>query len=481
MAIEKILVIDDELAIRKSLQEQLINNNYSVATADTIASADHSLANDVFDLVFMDVRLPDGDGTDLLRTFSKKENAPLIVMMTGYASVESAVNCMRAGAFDYIIKPFYSSQIDIIVKKAEEYSHILSLNRFYNQIDDQDTEILGSSRAINSLRRLIHKVAPTGATVLIQGESGTGKELVANEIHKASDRVEKPFIKVNCASISDTLIESEFFGHEKGAFTGAMERREGRFELADGGTILLDEVSEISPALQAKLLRVLQEREFERVGGNTTIKVDVRVLATTNRNLAQCVERSEFRQDLFYRLNVFPITNPTLRERKSDINQLSRHFAMRAARKHGVKIDEISPDALEFLQAQDWPGNVRELQNTVERAVIMSENIGTLDAVSFGQNKTANNMNKSSLSIDNAQSTGMVSAPRSDDVISLEQMEKIQIMRALHATDGNRTHAADLLKITVRTLRNKLKQYRLDGEIIPEPQASGKRPSENER
>ena len=339
---------------------------------------------------------------------------------------------------------------------------------------------MGSSSAINSLRKLIQKVAPTGATVLIQGESGTGKELVANEIHKASDRADKPFIKVNCASISDTLIESEFFGHEKGSFTGAMERREGRFELANGGTILLDEVSEISPALQAKLLRVLQEREFERVGGNNTIKVDVRVLATTNRNLAQCVERGEFRQDLFYRLNVFPITNPPLRERKSDISQLSMRFAMRAARKHGVKINGISPEAIKFLRRQDWPGNIRELQNMVERAVIMSENSGTLDAVSFGdkpilrQGKTAGKVGEYTLSSDSGQRSDRATFPKSEEVLSLEQMEKIQIMRALKATQGNRTHAAGLLKITVRTLRNKLKQYRLEGEKIPESQTPGK-------
>ncbi len=221
------------------------------------------------------------------------------------------------------------SQIDIIINKAEDYSHILSLNRFYSQGVDHDTGILGSSPAIKNLRRLIKKVAPTEATVLIQGESGTGKELVANEIHKGSSRDGKAFTKVNCASISDSLIESEFFGHEKGAFTGAMARREGRFELANGGSILLDEVSEISPVLQAKLLRVLQEREFERVGGNKTIKVDVRVLATTNRNLVQCVEKGEFRQDLFYRLNVFPINNPPLRERRSDIIQLATYFAKR--------------------------------------------------------------------------------------------------------------------------------------------------------
>ncbi len=276
MAFEKILVLDDELIIRKSLQELLRRKRYSVSVAGTIKTAEKYLEKDLFDLVFMDLRLPDGDGTTLLNKISKKPDAPLIVMMTGYGTVESAVDCMRAGAFDYLIKPFSTNQIEMVIHKAENYTHLVNVNRFYSQSVSFKTELVGRSPATRQLRKLIQKVAPTQATVLIHGESGTGKEVIAGELHKASSRSAAPFIKMNCAAISETLIESEFFGHEKGAFTGAVGRRSGRFELAHGGTILLDEISEISPHLQAKLLRVLQEREFERVGGNKAIQVDTR-------------------------------------------------------------------------------------------------------------------------------------------------------------------------------------------------------------
>src|SRR5690606_21386598 len=269
--------------------------------------------------------------------------------------------CMRLGAFDYIIKPFTSNQIEVVIKKAEDYNHLVKVNRFLARGDMEETELLGDSKPMKDLKKLIQRVAPTEATVLIQGESGTGKEGIATEIHRYSNRSNEPFIRVNCAAISETLIESEFFGHEKGAFTGATSRREGRFELANGGTILLDEISEISPGLQAKLLRVLQEREFERVGGNTTIQVDVRVIATTNRNLMKSVEKGDFREDFYYRLKVFPIVNPLLRDRPDDIPLLARAFVEKAARKRGVQVAGLSADAPEVLAAHDWPGNVRGL------------------------------------------------------------------------------------------------------------------------
>ena len=250
-------------------------------------------------------------------------------MITGHGSIESAVNCMRAGAFDYVIKPFSINQIDVVLKKAESFSQLVKVNQFLNQESVNATELIGDGLAMEELRKLIHRVAPTEATVLISGENGTGKELVANELFRTSARSRQPFIRVNCAAISEALIESEFFGHEKGAFTGALQRREGRFELANNGTILLDEISEISLKVQAKLLRVLQEREFERVGGNKTIKVNVRVVATTNRDLHSLVERGEFRQDLYYRLNVFPIHVPPLRDMDEDIPLLAGTFLER--------------------------------------------------------------------------------------------------------------------------------------------------------
>ncbi len=328
--------------------------------------------------------------------------------------------------------------------------------------------MIGNSHATRQLRILISKVAPTQATVLIHGESGTGKEVIAGEIHKASLRSAAPFIKVNCAAISETLIESEFFGHEKGSFTGAVERRRGRFELAHGGTILLDEISEISPALQAKLLRVLQEREFERVGGHKTIQVDTRVLATTNRDLAQSVARGEFREDLYYRLNVFPVYSPPLREKKEDILILAEHFLDSLQRKHGVKIAGFSPSAKSSLLSHDWPGNIRELQNTVERAVIIVEPGGLIEPSTLG---LIHRGESESGAGDPAQHPYMANTgvdffngvademPDPESLMSMEELEKRYIMHALEATKGNRTRAARHLKITSRTLRNKLKLY----------------------
>src|SRR5215813_3942684 len=372
MPIEKVIVLEDDQIVRKNLEHCLRRRRYDVASVSTIAAAQEFLAKDNFDVIFLDVRLPDGDGTDLLKLIQSRPQKPLAVVTTGFGSVESAVECMKNGAFDYLIKPFSNEQIEIILRKAEEFTQLLRVNAFLTQDSDESNQaLLGQSPAMESLRELIRKVARTQATVLIQGESGTGKELVARAIFRESSRSNAPFIKVNCAAIPENLIESEFFGHEKGAFTGALAKREGRFELAHGGTILLDEVSEVSPQVQAKLLRVLQERELERVGGNRTIKVDVRVIATTNRNLEQSVEKKEFRQDLFFRLNVVPIAVPPLRERIEDVPLLAEQFVRRFARKHGVRVGGISEPCLTALLAHQWPGNVRELQNAVERAVIL--------------------------------------------------------------------------------------------------------------
>src|SRR5580658_368523 len=328
MPIEKIIVLEDDLIVRKNLENQLRQRRYDVAATGTIAGAHEILAKDTFDLIFVDVRLPDGEGTELLRELQSRPQKPLVVMVTGFGSVESAVECMRNGAFDYMLKPFSNDQLEVTLKKAENFSQLLKVNEYFNRAEEDESgyELLGQSAAMEDLRQLIRKVAPTQATVLITGESGTGKELVARALYRQSQRATAPFIKLNCAAIPENLIESEFFGHEKGSFTGALNKREGRFELAHGGTILLDEISEISPAVQSKLLRVLQERELERVGGSRTIKVDVRVIATTNRNLQQSVEKREFRQDLFFRLNVVPIYVPPLRDRPEDVLVLKREF-----------------------------------------------------------------------------------------------------------------------------------------------------------
>jgi DNA-binding NtrC family response regulator len=464
MPFEKFLIIDDEPIVCRTLQSLLRRKHCSVATISTIAEADKILAEDRFDMIFMDLRLPDGDGTKLLERVAKQPDAPFMVVMTGYATVESAVNCMRLGAFDYIIKPFSNSQIEITIGKAEQFRHILSVARFLTKEDVSENEILGDSAAIKKVRELIARVAPTQATVLIQGESGTGKELIANAIHKLSPRNAAPFIKVNCAAISETLIESEFFGHEKGAFTGATARREGRFELADGGTILLDEISEISQGLQAKLLRVLQENEFERVGGNTTIRVDVRVIATTNRNLVKSVERGDFREDLYYRLNVFPIHNPPLRERMEDIPVLARNFVEQVGRKHGVSVQGLSAAAMECLMRHDWPGNVRELQNMIERAVILTGNGKLIEPSTLGLSQ----IGQQGVRQDEHNSAPASPIILSDEIATMENVEMACILNALRVHHGNRTHAARALGISIRNIRNKIALYKAEGLQVPE-------------
>jgi transcriptional regulator with PAS, ATPase and Fis domain len=315
---------------------------------------------------------------------------------------------------------------------------------------------------MENLRSLIRKVARTQATVLIAGESGTGKELVARALHRQSPRAGAPFIKLNCAAVPENLIESEFFGHEKGSFTGATSKREGRFELAHGGTILLDEISEISPQVQAKLLRVLQERELERVGGNRTIKVDVRVIATTNRRLEESVERKEFRQDLFFRLNVVPIHVTPLREHKEDVAYLAHQFMPRYARKHGARVHGISDACLTALEAHHWPGNVRELQNVIERAVILCGDSGLLEPEHLGFSHVSGDA--FSLVTTTAASLSPPPPAPAEETGTLAEMEKRHILAALEKTKQNRTHAARVLGISIRTLRNKLNEYGVKGK-----------------
>jgi len=475
MPIEKIAILEDDLIVRKNLEQQLRNRRYDVASVGTVAELNEILAKDTFDLLFLDGRLPDGDGAEVLRQLQARPSKPLVVMITGFGSVESAVECMRNGAFDYMLKPFSSDQLEVTLKKAENFNQLLKVNEYLTHAEEDDSgyDLLGNSQVMENLRQLIRKVARTQATVLIAGESGTGKELVARALYRQSPRASAPFIKLNCAAIPDTLIESEFFGHEKGSFTGAQAKREGRFELAHNGTILLDEISEISLQIQAKLLRVLQEREFERVGGNRTIKVDVRVIATTNRNMEESVERKEFRQDLFFRLNVVPILIPPLRERVEDIPFLAKQFMQRFVRKHGVRVKGISDDCLAALKAHRWPGNVRELQNVIERAVILCGESGLLDTEHFGFSSMPRPVASApGVSAGPAVTPAVfpkpevpapVAAASVTELISLAELERIHIFAALEKTAQNRTHAAKLLGISIRTLRNKLHEYGVNG------------------
>jgi len=507
MSLERILVLDDEPLIQKVLDELFRRKKFTVSIASSIAQAEALIARESFDLIMLDVRLPDGDGQQFLERVGTMPDRPLVVMMTGHGTIESAVACMRGGAFDYLIKPFSPAQIEIVLKKADSYRQLVKVNRYFSEQDGGDGDLLGRSQSIARLKQLVERVAPTDATVLITGENGTGKEMVARELYRHSPRRNEPYIKVNCAALSENLIESELFGHEKGSFTGATDRREGRFELANRGTLLLDEVSEIPANLQAKLLRVLQEREFERVGGTKTIKVNVRILATSNRDLMPFVEKGQFRSDLYYRLNVFPVHVAPLRERPDDILLLAESFLRRFARKHGLKIPGFSDNAAAALLAYPWPGNVRELQNTIERAVILSENGRPASAAALGLPVLARSSsvaaNATPVSAPPAPAVpafvppaepppaelvpdspvqmpanepasiaiapaGEPSAPTpaaATAIVPLDELEKQAILSALRNTGGNRTKTAELLKISIRTLRNKLQEYRASGDF----------------
>jgi DNA-binding NtrC family response regulator len=456
--IEKILILEDNDVLRKEVASYLRELDYEATATSTIKEAREAMARDDFDLFLSDMRLPDGESIQLLRELELEPEKPLVIVMTAFGSIGSAVDYMRHGAFDYLNKPFPLEELNVVLQKAENFNQLIKVNHYFSREDPAESGelLLGNSAVIKRVQELVRKIARTEATVLIHGESGTGKELVARSLHTHSPRASLPFIRVNCAAIPENLIESEFFGHEKGAFTGAASRREGRFELAHQGTILLDEISEVSHPLQAKLLRVLQEREFERIGSSKTIKVDVRVIATTNRHLEECIERGEFRQDLYFRLNVVPIHLPPLRERKDDIMLLAEHFIERSARKNGVQVRSMSEACRAALLDHSWPGNVRELQNVIERAVILCMDSDQLQVDHLG-------LTPYSTRAGAVTSTRLpeVEVPAETDrkFHTLDEVEKHHILMALERCRGNRTHAAKVLGISVRTLRNKLNEY----------------------
>lgn len=471
MAIEKIIVLEENAAVRGSLEGYLRRARFDVASTGSVANTLEYLNKDNFDVLFLDLNLRHCGGMDVLKEIQSRPQRPLVVVTANSGSIESAVECVRDGAFNYLVKPISEEQIEVTLENAEHVSQLVRVTRLLSREKDGEAhQLLGPN--CEDLRQLVHRVACTDATVLIQGESGTGKEVIAHEIYRRSRRANAPFVRVNCAAIPENLLESEFFGHEKGAFTGALNKREGRFELAHGGTILLDEISEISLSMQAKLLRVLQEREFERVGGNRTIKVDVRVIATTNRNLKQSVERKEFRQDLYFRLNVVPIHVRPLRERPEDILTLEKEFTRRFSRRHGINVRGFTDEARRMLIHHSWPGNVRELQNVIERAIILGGNNGMLSPEHLGLAGSTGLLGDSS-------SAASTDGTRFGEFPSLADVEKKHIFAALDKCDDNRTHAARLLGISIRTLRNKLHQYNgtlpgrqdldEDGELASEP------------
>jgi len=372
-----------------------------------------------------------------------------VIMMTAYGSIDSAVKALQAGAADYLTKPLDSNELLVKVQKALRYHQLEEENVLYREqlgIRFDFSRIIGKSAKMRELFDMLATVAPAEATVLLLGESGTGKEIIANAIHQNSPRKERPYVKVNCAALPETLLESELFGHEKGAFTGAIEKKKGRFERADGGTIFLDEIGEMSLTTQTKILRVLQEREFEQVGGTKTIKVDVRIIAATNKNLEEEVKKGKFREDLYYRINVVPLIIPPLRERAEDVPLLAEHFLRLYGEKNKRMLKGFADGVLDALIRYEWPGNVRELENIVERTVIMSRG----DTITFADLPPA---------IAGAQGPAMQTPP----AISLKDMERETITKALQQTGGNRTKAAVLLGITRKTLQNKIKEYGIDG------------------
>ena len=451
-----ILYVDDEPAVGLILQDTLERMGHRAIGASNVPQALAALERDIVDLIISDYKMPGLSGLEFLELLRELGRDIPLIMLTGFATIEHAVTAIKAGAVDYITKPMQPEQLEHAVTTALEFTRLKRENdalRLEVMQIRAERQILAKSVAMQRVLQTVSAAAPTRATVLLLGESGTGKELFARALHEQSERRDKPFVHLNCAAMPEGLVESALFGHEKGAFTGAIRRVEGAFERAHQGTLLLDEVTEMRLDLQAKLLRVLQEQEFERVGGTTQIRVDVRVVATTNRDLEQAVERGEFRRDLFYRLSVMPILIPPLRDRIEDVPILAHHFARRAGPELNRSVVTISADAIALLQRYHWPGNVRELQHAVERAVILSPT-PTLDAASFEHVRAALSSNKGAPAppIASIATPGGFAVPS----LNLDDAESAMIQEALRSTGGNRTRASELLGITDRTLRNKL-------------------------
>ena len=452
-----VLYVDDEPAIGLILQDTLERLGHSAIGATSVPEALQALARERIDLIISDFRMPGLSGLEFLEVLRDQGRDIPVIMLTGYATIEHAVASIKAGAADYITKPVQPDQLEHAVTQALEMNRLKRENEALRQEVMEiraAREIVAKSELMRAALQTVSTAAPTRASILLLGESGTGKELFARAIHNQSNRSEQPFVKLNCAALPEGLVESALFGHEKGAFTGAIRRVEGAFERAHGGTLLLDEITEMRLDLQSKLLRVLQEQEFERVGGTDTIRVDVRIIATTNRDLEKLADDGEFRRDLYYRLSVMPIRIPPLRERPEDIPLLAHHFAQRVASGLKREITTIEPDAIALLQRYDWPGNVRELQHAVERAVILTAG-PVLKPSSF----------EGIRAIGARRAPGAESALLEDAAVrvpslNIEAAEAALIERALRETGGNKTKAAALLGLTDRTLRNKLARQR---------------------
>ena len=448
-----ILLVDDEEKILKALGRALREERHEVIETSSAAQARRLLVERPFDVLIVDNVMPQMSGLELIREYTANITAgerAQILMMTAHATVESAIEAMKLGAFDYLQKPFEIDELLVIVRRALEHQRLQTEHDYLRSERDEQFDhygIIGRSRVMQEIIERAERVADTKSTVLITGETGTGKELIARAIHNRSPQRDMPLIKVNCAAIPESLLESELFGHLRGAFTGATHSKKGKFALADGGTIFLDEIGTMSPALQAKLLRVLQEREFEPLGSERTEKVDLRVIAATNRDLPAMVQDGRFQEDLFYRLNVIPIALPPLRERREDIPSLIEHFVNKHAQRTGRKIERVEDGVLAALQQYDWPGNVRELENTIERAVVLSTGpVITARAVSV-------------LGTTPSQSSGLPSLKLRSNI---EWVEKETIRRAIENARGVKKDAAELMGISQRALSYYLAKYRID-------------------
>jgi len=438
----KILVVDDEAIVRESLGDWLKDADYQVFTAESGQEALRVIEREKPVIMIADLVMPGMDGIELMKRAKARQPGIEVIIITAYASIPTAITAMKEGAYDYIEKPFCPERAELLVKKLAEHQELIEENLSLRQrLEDRYhfENIITKSPKMQRLIELIKVVGKSNATVLITGESGTGKELVARAIHSQSSRHNKPFIAVSCAALPESLLESELFGHEKGSFTGAYTQKKGKFEFANGGTIFLDEVGEMSANIQVHLLRVLEEKEFTRVGGNEPIRVDLRVISATNKDLRKAIEKQEFREDLYYRLNVVNIELPHLRERKEDIPLLAEHFLNKFTAENRKEVTGFSPDAMEFLLDYDWPGNVRELENAIERAVIL-----TKDSLI-----TVADLPQENLSLVRLASTGK----------NLKEVEKNHVLNVLRKTGGNYSEAARILGISRMTLYNKAKEY----------------------
>jgi len=457
----KIVIVDDDPHMRDGLQEAMTGAGYRVAAFEKATLALAEIADGSASLLITDMRMPEMDGLELLQEARRRDPKLPVVMMTAYGTVETAVEAMKRGAFDYILKPFKAEEIEVVAQRALEHRRLLTENEMLRSALAPPfslEDFVGQSQAMREVFSRIHQVAATATTVFIRGETGTGKELAARAIHALGPRRDQPFVRVNCAALSAGVLESELFGHEKGAFTGADRRRLGRFEMADGGTIFLDEVSEMNPELQGKLLRVLQEREFERVGSSETIRVDVRVLASSNRDLERAMVDGKFRADLYYRLNVVAIDLPPLRERRDDIRLLAEYFIRRFSRERGLPARALSSEAMAMLESYDWPGNVRELANIIERALVL----GKGDIIDIGH--IAAGLERSTAKAPPAVATPVSNASPLP-IQPLEEVEREHILRVLAFYHGHRQKAASALDISERSLRERLKRWREEGKI----------------